>query len=247
MIVSEEPIALQKLLQSFGRWNRDELRLCIAQGRVTVDGVVETRFAAPVDPAAQIVVDGVPATPEQTWVVLMHKPKAHITAREADEQYPGLAQYLPDDAPWLFPVGRLDAASEGALLWTNHGALGRRILHPDFGIVKRYALKLRDRLEPDDRRFALLTRGLTLQGQTLRALRVRWRELRTRATWIEIQLDEGKNREIRRLCVAAGFQIVKLRREAVGPVELRDLRPRCCRRLSDVEVQMLLRHVGLPA
>jgi pseudouridine synthase len=240
-----ECIALQKLLQGYRRWSRDELRALIQAGRVEVDGEVVTRFAHEVPPHCTVLVDGEEPRHEQARVFIMNKPRAHITARDAAQGHPGLGQYLPDHSDNLFAVGRLDAASEGALLWTNDGQLARRILHPDFGMVKRYAVKLRDRMEPNDPRFSLLTRGFEDRGVLYRALFVRFRELRTRATWIEIQLDEGKNREIRRMCVAAGFQIVKLRREAIGPVEMGTLNPRCVRELRGYELPMLYRHVGL--
>lgn len=240
-----ERVALQKLLQGYRRWHRDELRTLILQGRVQVNGEVVTRFAHEVEPAAEVLVDGREPSPAAPRVLLMNKPRSHITAREGAQGRPGLAQYLPPESDTFFAVGRLDAASEGALLWTNDGQLGRRILHPDFGIVKRYAVKLRDRMAPDDPRFSVLTRGVEERGVLYRALSVRYLELRTRATWIEIQLDEGKNREIRRMCVAAGFQIVKLRRQAVGPVELGALNPRCVRELQPWELAMLYRHVGL--
>ncbi len=240
-----EPVALQKLLQGYRRWHRDELRTLILQGRVCVNGEPVTRFAHEVEPADEVLVDGREPSPAAPRVLLMNKPRAHVTARDEAQGRPGLAHYLPPDTDTFFAIGRLDAASEGALLWTNDGQLGRRILHPDFGVVKRYAVKLRDRMAPDDPRFAVLTRGVEDAGVLYRALSVKYLELRTRATWVEIQLDEGKNREIRRMCVAAGFQIVKLRRQAVGPVELGSLNPRCVRELEPWETAMLYRHVGL--
>jgi 23S rRNA pseudouridine2605 synthase len=239
-------VPLQKLLQARRSASRDTVRAWIQGGRVTVNGVCITRFAEPVAVDALIQLDGDTLPTPPAIVLLMHKPKRHLTALVSPDDRPTLAPYVPAWAPEVFAVGRLDFNSEGALLLTNDGTLAHRLLHPTFAIEKRYGLKIRDRIEPDDPRLAVFTNGIVQGGVTYRAVRVAFRELRARATWIDVWLNEGKNREIRRLAEAAGFQVVKLRRESVGPIELGSLNPRCTRALTPEELQALYRTAALP-
>lgn len=218
----------------------------IRAGRVEVDGAVETRYARGVTGRETIVAAGVAVSGAPPVVLLMNKPKKHVTAAEAERDIPGLGHYLPDDLPRVFPVGRLDVNTEGALLWTNDGLLARRILHPDWKVPKRYGIKIRGHLEDDDPGFDRFREGMTVDGQTYEPAEVRWILHRTRATWIEVTITEGKFRQLRKMCRACGYQIVKLRRLAIGPIELGDtLNPRCVRPLVDSELRALYRSVGL--
>jgi len=235
---------LQKWLQSMGVGTRRAVQAHIRAGRVTVDGEVQTRFAFELPPGARVCVDGVPLhAAAASTTVLMHKPKRHLTQLDDEGDRPGLRAYLPDDLPPLFNVGRLDWNSEGALLWTNDGILARRVLHPDVALSKVYHVKVRGHLKRSDPSFDRLRSGMTWRGVTYRAAQVSWLDARTRATWIEFVLFEGKNREIRNLCDACGWQVVKLRRVAIGPIHLLGLRPRCSRVLTQHEVARLQRAV----
>ncbi len=239
-------IALQKWLMRMGLGSKSQVRLWITEGRVKVDGEVVRRFAQPVVLGQQIDVDGtVVVDKAPRTVLLMHKPKKHITAHEDPEGRPGLGVYLPKDAPPLFPVGRLDFNTEGALLWTNDGTLARRVLHPDWGLPKVYRVKIRGHLEEDDPGLVKMRAGIDLGDFVARPTGVRCIVKRTRATWVELILTEGKFREIRRMCHVCRYQIVKLRREAIGPVQLGDLNPRCVRALTEQELQALDRALGL--
>lgn len=239
-VADVDGLALQKWLQRIGGFGRAEAQQAIAAGRVTVDGALVTRFAEPVAIDAAIAVDGeLIAEPAERAVWLMHKPKKHITALVDPEGRPALAQYVPADAPAMFPVGRLDFNTEGALLFTNDGVLARRVLHPEVALPKRYRVKVRGHLTEDDPGFAHIRAGLTVGNTTYRPAPVRIEQFRTRATWIELQLTEGRHREIRRMCAANGWQIVKLRRESIGPIELGDLNPRVMRPLTRDEVRAL--------
>ena len=233
-----EPI--QKWLQAVGVGSRNEVRLMLTQGRVTINGEVTRRFAQPVGVGAQVAVDGQPVVPGHERVVyLMNKPIKHLTTIEDQEHGPGLGRYLPEGAPRVFPVGRLDFNTQGALLWTNDGLLARRILHPDWSLPKRYGIKIRGHLSPDDPGLARMRAGMTVGKATYRPAVVEMGPQRTRATWIYVTITEGKNRQLRRMCAACNYQIVKLRREAVGPVALGELNKPCVRRLEDHEVEAL--------
>jgi 23S rRNA pseudouridine2605 synthase len=158
--------------------------------------------------------------------------------------------HVPPHFPDLPHVGRLDWESEGLLLFMDDGRLAQALLNPGFAgradkeenppIEKVYHLKLRDRMAPDDRRFRDMERPLRFRsGPVTLPARVRFLEHRTRATWVEVILQDGRNRQIRRLAERAGLQVLKLRRVAIGPVCLGDFRVRWCRALREDEVAAL--------
>lgn len=243
----QEGMVLQKWLIWMGVGSKQEVRTWITRGEVCVNGEVVRRFAEPLRAEDEVTLRGeVVKERAPRTVLLMNKPKKHLTMIQDPGGSPALGQYLPEGAPHVFPVGRLDFNTEGALLWTNDGALARRILHPDWSITKTYHVKLRDRFEPEDPRLEKMRNPMDLGDFVTKPAEVRWLLHRTRATWVEIVIREGKFRQVRRMCAAAGFQIVKLRRVAIGPVLLgEDLNPRCVRSLREEEIASLDAAVGL--
>lgn len=235
-----ETVPLQKWLQRMGAGSRQTVRTWIVDGRVSVNGEVIRRFAHPVTMEHRIEVDGRPVIDRAPrTVLLMNKPKRHITALTDLKGRPALGQYLPQNAPLVFPVGRLDFNTEGALLFTNDGALARAVLDPELGLPKTYRVKIRGHLHPDDEGLQRMRAGMRVGGSDYKPAEVRVAEKRTRATWVEITLREGQHRQIRKMCAACRFQIVKLRRTRIGPVELGDLNPRCVRSLTEEEIRLL--------
>jgi 23S rRNA pseudouridine2605 synthase len=240
-----DPLPLQKLLQQLGLGKR-EARALVREGRVRVEGEVVTRYAEPVAPEQSLSLDEAMLTEgAPRAVLLMHKPVKHVTALDDEGELPGLRRYLPAEAPRVFPVGRLDVNTTGALLFTNDGELARRVLHPDWSLPKRYEVKVRGHLPPEHPALERMRAGMSVGRERYQPVAVRWLLYRTRATWIELVLTEGKHRQIRRMCAACGFQIVKLRRVAIGPVTLGDLNPRCVRPLTAFESDALACAVGL--
>jgi len=240
-------IPLQKYLQRRGLGTKRAVRDWIQTGRVRVDGMVVTRFAEPLNPQSVVSLDGNPieeSAPRTTY--LLHKPKKHLSQLEDEGERLGLGRYLPEEAPIVFPVGRLDYNSEGALLLTNDGLLARRILHPDWALPKRYGIKIRGHLDEDDPGLARCREGMTVGGTTYLPADVEIVVHRTRSTWVHMVIREGKNRQLRRMCAANRHQIVKLRRLAIGPVELGDLKPRCVRPLDPAEEASLYEALSLP-
>jgi 23S rRNA pseudouridine2605 synthase len=230
---------LQKWLASHARSSKSAARAAIREGRVCVSGVAVTRFAEPLDDGAEVTLDGRPIDRATTRVhLLLHKPRKHLSSLDPDRP-DGLARYLPAGTPRVFLVGRLDYNSEGAMLVTDDGDLARRVLDPAYGVARVYRVKVRDRLDPSDPRIASLARPIRIAGRTVRASEVSFEAHRTRATWIRVVLHEGVHHEIRALCRRARLQIVKLRRESIGPVTLGDLKPRCVRPLRAEEIREL--------
>jgi 23S rRNA pseudouridine2605 synthase len=173
---------------------------------------------------------------------ILNKPPGCITGRGDPQGRATVYDHVPAHFPALPHVGRLDYNTEGLLLFTDDGRLARALLdpgqHAQGGIEKVYQVKVRPRLAPDDHRIAGLEAPLALEGGELsRPARARWLKDRSRSSWVEIVLTEGRHRQVRRLCERAGLQIVKLRRVALGPLSLGDLALRWCRPLGPEELE----------
>ena len=139
--------------------------------------------------------------------------------------------------PWLAPVGRLDKASEGLLLFTNDPAWAARVTDPDTGPDKRYHVQI-DALV-DDALLVALNAGIDDEGETLRAKSATVLRTGERTAWLEIVLDEGRNRQIRRMLSVLGIDVLRLVRVAIGPVALGDLAKGAWRELSSDEIGTL--------
>lgn len=229
-------IALQKWLQWHERGTRDDARAQIQAGHVRVNGTVVTRFAHPVEPEDRVEVEGrLVAEPAPRTLLLLHKPRRHLSALMSDDATPHLGAYVPE-VPRVFCVGRLDVNTEGALLLTNDGRLARRVLDPDVGLPKLYRVKVRDHLDPADPGFDRIRDGLVAEdGERFRPAVAEIETYRTRATWVRLVLTEGRFREIRRMCARNRWQVVKLQRASIGPIALGSLRPRCVRPVTAEE------------
>ena len=172
---------------------------------------------------------------------ILNKPPGTITGRSDPHGRPTVIDHVPTHFPPLPHVGRLDWASEGLLLFTDDGVLSRALLDRTVGEVveKAYHVKVRDRLDPEDSRIARMEQPLDYDGVSTKPARVRFVELRTRATWLEVVITEGKHHQIRHLCARSGFPVLKLRRVRIGPLELGGLKLRWCRPLEPDEVSAL--------
>jgi 23S rRNA pseudouridine2605 synthase len=238
---------LHVFLSRAGVLSRQKNKALVREGRVLVNGAAVLEPFAEVDPAADtILVDDRPvALPAGHTYVLMNKPKGHITGFTDPEGRPTLAGYFPPEMPAVHAVGRLDYNTEGALLLTDDGELARRVLHPDHHLPKVYRVKVRGHITPEDPALDAIRAGVVLDGETTRPAEVVWEASRTRATWIRIVLREGRFRQVRRTCALFGWQIVKLCRVSIGPIELGELTPRTWRLLGEEEVRILAKAVGL--
>lgn len=187
---------------------------------------------------------------------MLNKPPKTICARRDFADRSTVYDHIPGWYPDLPHVGRLDWATEGLLLFTDDGRLAQGLLNPTYKgsadaasvapIEKVYRVKVRDRLDPDEPRIRRMELPLSYPGGIeTRPARVRFLELRTRATWIEVTITEGRNHQVRHLCARSGFPVLKLRRVRLGPLELGDLTMRWCRPLTDEEVAALYA-VALP-
>lgn len=207
-----------------------------------MDGKIRRNPETPVsDDRDRIAVDGKLIKPEAKVYVMMNKPRGVVTTA-ADEKgretvYALLNSEKEKSLPWLAPVGRLDKASEGLLLMTNDSEWGARIAAPETHLDKTYHVQLGT--VADDRFVQTLIRGVQVQGEMFRAKRARRLRAGQKNCWLEIILDEGKNRQIRRMMEALGVEVLRLIRVAIGPLQLGNLAKGAHRSLTADEKRML--------
>jgi 23S rRNA pseudouridine2605 synthase len=207
-----------------------------------LNGKIRRNPETPVsDDRDRIAVDGKLIKPEAKVYVMMNKPRGVVTTA-ADEKgretvYALLNSEKEKSLPWLAPVGRLDKASEGLLLMTNDSEWGARIAAPETHLDKTYHVQLGTVV--DDRFVQTLIRGVQVQGEMFRAKRARRLRAGQKNCWLEIILDEGKNRQIRRMMEALGVEVLRLIRVAIGPLQLGNLAKGAHRSLTADEKRML--------
>lgn len=231
---------LARALSKLGICSRTEAARWIQDGRVAVAGRVVRDPEWPTTADDAITVDGQPPVlPERRYIAL-NKPRGLVTTT-ADERGRGTVYAcLQDPAlPWLAPVGRLDRASEGLLLFCNDPAWAARITDPDTGPDKTYHVQV-DAI-PDDALLARLAEGAQADGEWLRARQARLLRTGSRNAWLEIILDEGRNRHIRRLLAAFDLGVLRLVRVAIGGLALGELGKGEWRDLTAAEVECLSR------
>lgn len=233
---------LQKVLAAAGVASRRECELLIQQGRVEVDRQVVTELGTRVDPARhEIRVDGEVLSRPKLVYYAVHKPRGVVSTSRDPAGRPRVIDLLPPGAPRTYCVGRLDLSSEGLMLVTNDGALANGLTHPRHGVEKVYRVQVAGQVEAEVLR--RLRRGVRLAEGFAHVKHVRIQSRRRRATILEMVLDEGRNREIRRLLARLGHKVQRLTRTAVGPVRLGDLPPGAFRPLSRQEVRALQRAI----
>ncbi|PLX87336.1 MAG: pseudouridine synthase [Desulfuromonas sp.] len=231
---------LQKIMSRAGLTSRRRAEEWIAQGRVTVNGIVAT-LGDRADPACdKICVDGrVLQESGRRVVVLLNKPRGYVCTL-SDPQGRRLVTDLVQEVPErLYPVGRLDYNSEGLLLLTNDGELANHLMHPRHHIEKCYLVKVRGLVTPQT--LATLSKGVTLEdGLTAPAVAQNLRHSGS-YSWFEIVLHEGKNRQVRRMCEAVGHDVLRLKRIRIDILQIGSLGAGSFRRLTDAEVAHLRR------
>jgi pseudouridine synthase len=238
---------LQKILSRAGVASRREAERWILEGRVAVNGTIVRKLGSQADPFKDsIKVDGKRIkTGTAPLYYAFHKPAGVLTTLNDPQRRPDLTVFVSrlGDKHRVFPVGRLDFNSEGLLLLTNDGELAQRLTHPRFGIKKTYRVKLS--ACPSETDLALLRHGISLEDGITAPARVRVLERLKKNAWLEIEIHEGKNREVRRMFAALGYFVEKLIRIRVGAVSLGPLPPGRFRPLGQREIQALKEAVGL--
>ena len=235
-------VSLARALSKLGVCSRSEAERLVRDGRVSVGGAVVREPSRRVDPARdRIAVDGERVGAERKVYLALNKPRGLVTTRDDPQGRETVYACLADAAlPFVSPVGRLDRASEGLLLFTNDTRWGARLLEPASHVDKVYHVQV-GRVA-DDALLAALRDGVTDDdGDVLAAKGATVIRSGTRTSWLEITLDEGRNRHIRRLLAALGVDVLRLVRVAIGPLALGELAKGAWRHLTPEEVRALAR------
>jgi len=227
-----------RVISKLGIGSRTQAAEWVREGRVRVNGSVVRDPERPVIQGwDRITVDGQEATPSRI-VIMLNKPRGLVTTARDERGRDTVYKCLEGAAlPWLAPVGRLDKASEGLLLFSNDPAWAARITDPATGPDKTYHVQL-NRLH-DAALLANLGRGAVVDGERLTVKAVRCLRTGERHAWLEIVLDEGRNRQIRRLLQAFDVSVLRLIRVAMGSLSLGELPKGRWRELSPAEMESL--------
>ena len=229
---------LQKVLAAAGFGSRRECEELIISGRVDVDHNTVTELGLRVFPLSQkIRVDGELLKKTRPVYIALNKPKGYVCTNRDPDHRPRAVDLVPKKLGRLFSIGRLDLESEGLLLMTNDGTLTERLTHPKYEVPKRYRVQVVGVAEPSI--VAQLKKGVYFAEGHAKASNVVIKGTHKNSSILEIELKEGKNREIRRLLARLGHKVLSLQRVAVGPVKLGKLWPGEYRTLTDVEVDAL--------
>ncbi|MBQ9479833.1 MAG: rRNA pseudouridine synthase [Selenomonadaceae bacterium] len=240
--LSEE--RLHKVLSRAGVASRRAAEKLIAEGHVSVDGKTVRELGTKVDAArADIRVDGrkIKLDVEKVYVIL-NKPRRVLSAVSDDRGRQTVIDLIDDVDERIFPIGRLDYNTEGLLLLTNDGELTNGLLHPSHEIDKTYRAVIKGRV--DEERLDRLRVGIKLEdGMTAPAL-VKTLMIEGDESVVEITIHEGRNRQVRRMFTAIGYNIKRLRRVSFAGLKLGDLKIGAHRRLNKSEVEALRRLIG---
>jgi 23S rRNA pseudouridine2605 synthase len=225
------------VLAGAGLGSRRACEDLITTGRVEVDRKVVTTLGIRVDPHAQeIRVDGEKLPNPKRVVFMLNKPVGVVTTNADPAGRPRVVDLVPGEQR-LFAIGRLDRMSEGLILLTNDGGLANLLAHPRYGVEKKYLVQVAG--VPSDELLDKLRRGIRLAEAEVHAKRVSIRSQHKQSAVLEMVLDEGKNREIRRMLATLGHKVHQLKRVAVGTLSLGNLLPGQWRQLAWTEIESL--------
>ena len=212
-----------RVISKLGLASRTQATRWVIEGRVRVNGRTVTNAEFPVRQGVdRLEIDGQVSASADRRVLMLNKPRGLVTTSKDEKDRETVYSCLSGaDLPWLAPVGRLDRASEGLLLFTNDPVWAAKITDPQHRLTKTYHVQV-DNL-PDAALIAALERGVTVDGELLAVKSARCLRSGSRNAWLEILLEEGRNRQIRRLLAALDVSVLRLVRVAVGPLCLGEL------------------------
>jgi pseudouridine synthase len=236
---------LQKVISRAGISSRREAERLISEGRVAVNGSVVTKLGTKVDPTRdRIRIDGkvITSYPEKLYM-LLYKPVGYVSTLGDPQGRPVVIDLLPHFTTRVFMVGRLDYDAEGLMLLTNDGELAHRLQHPRYHIRRTYEVKVKG--VPTDDSLSLLRKGIPLDEGITQPAKVTFLERAMKNSWLKMTIYEGRNRQVKRMCAAIGYPVVKLTRITFGPLGLGNLSKGESRTLTKEEVKKLCDLVSL--
>jgi len=232
---------LQKVLAKAGIASRRKAEELIREGRVRVDGKVVTEMGIQVDPDTQnIECNGIPVSSQEKKIyILLHKPAGHLSTVHDPQRRPIVTDLLQNVKERVYPVGRLDLDTEGALLLTNDGELAQKILHPSHEVNKTYVAIVKG--QPDKKKLGALAKGIDLEGRKTWPADIEVLHTEPQATTIKIIIHEGRKRQVRKMFEAVGHPVLQLKRTAYGQLQLGQLMPGKYRFLSPQDIKMIFK------
>ncbi|GGR59840.1 pseudouridine synthase [Streptomyces roseolus] len=239
----QEGERLQKVLARAGYGSRRACEELIEQARVEVNGEIVLEQGLRVKDSDEIRVDGLSVATQSYQFFALNKPAGVVSTMEDPDGRQCLGDYVTNRETRLFHVGRLDTETEGIILLTNHGELAHRLTHPKYGVKKTYLAAVTGPLPREVGK--RLKEGIELEDGYARADHFRVVEQLGKNYLVEVVLHEGRKHIVRRMLAEAGFPVEKLVRTAFGPIGLGDQKSGWLRRLSNTEVGMLMKEVGL--
>ncbi|MFI9587999.1 pseudouridine synthase [Streptomyces sp. NPDC052236] len=240
----QEGERLQKVLARAGMGSRRACEELIERHRVEVNGEIVTEQGKRVDPQHdEIKVDGLTVATQSHLFFALNKPAGVVSTMEDPDGRQCLGDYVTNRETRLFHVGRLDTETEGIILLTNHGELSHRLTHPKYGVKKTYLAAIQGPLPRDLGK--RLKDGIQLEDGYARADHFRVVENTGKNYLVEVTLHEGRKHIVRRMLAEAGFPADRLVRTSFGPIPLGDQKSGWLRRLTNTEVGMLMKEVGL--
>ncbi|MFC7391520.1 pseudouridine synthase [Scopulibacillus cellulosilyticus] len=231
---------LQKVIAQAGVTSRRKAETLITDGRVKVNGQTVTELGVKVTSNDKVEVDGVPLEREEPVYFLLYKPTGVISSVKDDKGRKVVTDFLPEEVEQrVFPVGRLDYDTSGAIILTNDGEFANKLMHPKFEIDKEYVAKING--IPTKQELNRLKRGIKLEdGKTAPAeVKMLSADSKKKTAIIRLIIHEGRNRQVRRMFEALGYQVLKLKRERYGNLDLIHMNPGDIRPLKPHEVKYL--------
>jgi 23S rRNA pseudouridine2605 synthase len=230
---------LQKVLARAGIASRRGAEELIRQGKVRVDGKVVTEMGTKVDPETQVIkCNGVAlASQEKKVYILLHKPSGYLSTVYDPQGRPIVTDLLKNIKERVYPVGRLDLDTEGALLLTNDGELAQKILHPSHEVNKTYVAKVKGL--PGRKKLDALSKGIVLEGRKTWPASIKVLNKKDQSATIRITIHEGRKRQVRKMFEAIGHPVLELKRIAYGQLELGELGPGKYRFLTPADIKFI--------
>jgi 23S rRNA pseudouridine2605 synthase len=232
-------VRLQKFLADAGVASRRAGEQIILDGRVEVNGQLVRLLGTRVDPVHdEVTVDGKPVRARRKLWVALHKPAGCICSRQDEHGRPTIYDLLPREWQNLYSVGRLDFNTEGLIFLTNDGQFALHLTHPRYGVRKKYVATVDGKV--DMAMLGEFRRGVWHEGEKLKVEAARLVSGSRSKSVVELELAEGKNREVRRLFESQGLTVKRLQRVQIGKIKLAELKPGRWRTLTETEIRTLL-------
>ncbi len=236
-----ELLRLQKYIADSGITSRRKAEELIRMGRVRVDGKVVTEMGTKIDPEINSVeVDGHNVRPQQKkFYIMLNKPAGYITTTSDDFDRPTVMELTRDVHARIYPVGRLDYDTSGMLILSNDGDFANTIMHPSNKMKKTYIVWTRGMVTPEAIR--KLRAGVDIGDYITRPAEVELIGANERESNIKVIIGEGKKRQVRKMCEAVGFPVIRLKRVEIGGVSLGNLPEGKWRHLRNAEIELLMK------